>query len=86
METKFQTSFIPKQPVTDTELHRGSGASLFFLFSFILFMASLASAGGTTVTSKSIVGKKRVTVIKNKRSVTVNTFKQCNNGKDIYGR
>jgi hypothetical protein len=43
-------------------------------------------AGGTTVTSKSIVGKKRVTVIKNKRSVTVNTFKQCNNGKDIYGR
>ncbi len=70
METKFQTSFIPKQPVTDTELHRGSGASLLFLFSFILFMVSLASAGGVfiygTILDKNIKeGDKQLTLNKN---------------------
>lgn len=44
METKFQTSFIPKQPVTETR-SRGSGANFFFLISFIIFMVSVAIAG-----------------------------------------
>ncbi|MES3005789.1 MAG: hypothetical protein V4664_02475 [Patescibacteria group bacterium] len=44
METKFQTSFIPKQPVTETRVH-SSGGNFFFLVSFILFMVSVAIAG-----------------------------------------
>lgn len=45
METKFQTSFIPKQPVTDT-VHQSSSAGLLFLITFVLFIASIAAAGG----------------------------------------
>lgn len=79
METKFQTSFIPKQPVTDTELHGGSSASLFFLFSFILFMASLASAGAVfiygSIVSKNIQeGDKQLTL--NKNAFDPNTIKE----------
>lgn len=79
METKFQTSFIPKQPVTDTELHGGSSASLFFLFSFILFMASLASAGAVfiygSIVSKNIKeGDKQLTL--NKNAFDPNTIKE----------
>lgn len=79
METKFQTSFIPKQPVTDTELHRGSGASLFFLFSFILFIASLAAAGGVfiygSIMDKNIKeGDKQLTL--NKNAFDPNTIKE----------
>jgi hypothetical protein len=79
METKFQTSFIPKQPVTDTELHSGSSASLFFLFSFILFMASLASAGAVfiygSIVSKNIQdGDKQLTL--NKNAFDPNTIKE----------
>ena len=47
METKFQTSFIPKAPVTDSSAgRRSSGAGFLFLISFILFMASLCAAVG----------------------------------------
>jgi hypothetical protein len=79
METKFQTSFIPKQPVTDTELHRGGGASLFFLFSFILFMASLAAAGGVfiygSIMDRNIKeGDKQLTL--NKNAFDPNTIKE----------
>ncbi len=45
METKFQTSFIPKQPVTETA-HRASSSGLIFLISLILFVASIAAAAG----------------------------------------
>jgi len=47
METKFQTSFIPKAPVTDSSAGRRSGgAGFLFLISFIIFMASLCAAVG----------------------------------------
>jgi hypothetical protein len=49
METKFQTSFIPKQPVTSDAPHHASATSLFFLFGFIIFMASIAAAGGVFI-------------------------------------
>ncbi len=45
METKFQTSFIPKQPVTQAPV-RSSGGNFLFLIAFILFMVSVAVAGG----------------------------------------
>lgn len=47
METKFQTSFIPKAPVTDSSAGRRSGgAGFLFLIAFIIFMASLCAAVG----------------------------------------
>ena len=49
METKFQTSFIPKQPVTAEAPRHTSVTSLFFLFGFIIFMASVAAAGGVFI-------------------------------------
>ncbi len=47
METKFQTSFIPKAPVTDSSAGRRSGGGgLLFLIAFIIFMASICAAAG----------------------------------------
>ncbi len=70
METKFQTSFIPKQPVTAEAPHHASASSLFFLLSFIAFMASVAAAGGVfiyaQVVNKSIqAGTNQLTLNKN---------------------
>jgi hypothetical protein len=48
METKFQTSFIPKKPIltqTSTVARSRSTVSLFSLFSILLFIISLAGAG-----------------------------------------
>ena len=42
METKFQASFIPKQPVDQTSTPRASGGNFLFLVSFIIFMISVA--------------------------------------------
>ncbi len=70
METKFQASFIPKQPVTEEAHHHTSAASLFFLVSFILFLASLASAAavfiyGQVITRNINEGQKQLTLNKN---------------------
>jgi len=45
METKYQTSFIPKKPVTTAAPTRSGGMSLFLLVSIILFLVSLGLAG-----------------------------------------
>ncbi len=50
METKFQTSFIPKKPITPvvgqhTPQHR-QHTSVFMAFAVILFLASLGGIGG----------------------------------------
>lgn len=44
METKFQTSFIPKQPVTESPI-RTTGGNFFFLITFVIFMVSIALFG-----------------------------------------
>lgn len=79
METKFQTSFIPKQPVNAEAPHHASAASLFFLFAFIIFMASLASAGGVFIYNEIIKkniseGKAQLTL--NKNAFDPNTISQ----------
>ena len=79
METKFQTSFIPKQPVNAEAPHHTSAASLFFLFAFIIFMASLASAGGVFIYGEIIKknineGKAQLTL--NKNAFDPNTISQ----------
>lgn len=45
METKFQTSFIPKKPVSLSGQSQSSGISLLLLVSTIIFLVSLGSAG-----------------------------------------
>lgn len=79
METKFQTSFIPKQPLNDDAPHHTSAASLFFLFSFILFMASLAAAGavfiyGSVINSNITKGEHDLNA--NKNAFDPNTIKE----------
>jgi len=47
METKFQTSFIPKKPILaqTSVVHSRSTISLFNMFSILIFILSLAGAG-----------------------------------------
>jgi hypothetical protein len=46
METKFQTSFIPKKPLTaPAVISRGGGVSIFTTLSILIFIASIAGAG-----------------------------------------
>ncbi len=79
METKFQTSFIPKQPVTDAPKHHTSAASLVFLVSFILFMASLAAAGAVFIYSQIInknIKDGNEQLLVNKNAFDPNTIKE----------
>ncbi len=55
METKFQTSFIPKKPLVTSDsstkvvaVHSG-GTSIVMIISIILFIASIAGAAGSVV-------------------------------------
>jgi hypothetical protein len=78
METKFQTSFIPKQPLTEDSPHRTSAASLFFLFAFIVFMASIAAAGAVFIYSNIIsnnIKQGQIDLTKNKNAFDGNTIK-----------
>jgi len=45
METKFQTSFIPKKPVMGGEPSRSGSMSLLLLVSIIIFLVSIGMAG-----------------------------------------
>jgi len=53
VETRFQTSFIPKAPVTQ-EVRKPVGASLFFLISFLLLVATVAGSIGVFVWNKTL--------------------------------
>lgn len=46
MDTTFQTSFIPKTPVTDKIAPKKGGTSLFIFLATIIFFAALAAAIG----------------------------------------
>lgn len=52
METKFQASFIPKQPVTEELQRRGGSGGLVFLVAFLIFALSALAAGGVVVWNK----------------------------------
>jgi len=51
MDTKFQTSFIPKKPILAqaSVVRSGSSISIFTMFSVLLFILSLAGAGFVVV-------------------------------------
>ncbi|HEY1037729.1 MAG TPA: hypothetical protein VGE62_04075 [Candidatus Paceibacterota bacterium] len=79
METKFQTSFIPKQPLNVDAPHRTSSASIFFLISFIIFMASAASAGGVIIYGRIIeqnIKNGNEQLLINKNAFDPNTIKE----------
>jgi hypothetical protein len=56
METKMQTSFIPKKPIVATP-DESRGISLFLLLAIIIFIVSLAMAGGVFLWKDSLVKK-----------------------------
>ena len=59
METKFQTSFIPKRPIVAEQTSRvGSSVSLFMLISVVLFIGSLAGAGFVIVWKNHLLSQK----------------------------
>ena len=57
MEPKYQTSFIPKKPVTMTGQTRSGGMSIFLLISIIIFLVSLG-LGGYVFLRKNILIQK----------------------------
>lgn len=52
-ETKFQTSFIPKQPVNE-EPKQSGGSSILFLVGFLIFVATAAAGVGVFIWQKTI--------------------------------
>lgn len=63
METKFQTSFIPKKPIIQ-EQRITTGVNLFLLISIIVFLISASIAGWVFWEKKSLVIK-----IENEKSI-----------------
>lgn len=58
METKFQTSFIPKKPITtQVAVRTSSPISVFFLVGVVLFIGALAGAGGIIVWQQQLDAK-----------------------------
>ncbi len=56
METRMQTSFIPKKPIVESR-SESTGISLFLLLSVIVFIVSVAAAGGVWLWKGSLVNK-----------------------------
>ncbi len=79
METKFQTSFIPKQPINESAPKHTSAASLFFLIAFIIFMAAIAAGGGVFIYTQIIENNIKTgtaDLTKNKNAFDSNTIKE----------
>ncbi len=89
VETKFQTSFIPHQPVTGETEHRRGGMGVLFLISFLLLIASGAAAVGVFAWNKTTLGqiekgKKQLEDHKNAfDSNSINEFTRLDNRIDV---
>ncbi len=86
MEPKYQTSFIPKKPITSTGQVRSGGMGLLLLVSIIIFLVSLG-LGGYVLLEKNILIQKitadQATIETNKSglvsdSITVESLLQLN--------
>jgi hypothetical protein len=72
METKFQTSFIPKKPIVQ-EKKISSGISLFLLISLVVFFITSGLAGWVYFEKQRLIDKineEKATITKNKNSLT----------------
>lgn len=57
MDTKFQTSFIPKKSLAEVNSHsRPESVSLFLIIGVIIFISALAAAGGVFAYKKILIG------------------------------
>lgn len=76
METKFQTSFIPKKPINE-EQKSGSGISLFLLVSIIVFLVALGLVAWVFIERNILINKigiDKQTIESNKASFETNTI------------
>lgn len=76
MDAKFQTSFIPKKPITE-EKGTSSSISLFLLLSIIVFLVALGLAGWVFLQKKMTIQKieaDKVTIDANKSSFETATI------------
>lgn len=55
VDTKFQTSFIPKQPVGKEQKHTTAGVGVVFLISFLIMVASVAAGAGVFIWNKTVL-------------------------------
>ena len=55
MDTKFQTSFIPKKPITVQEVGVRGSLSIFVLISVILFLISAGGAVGVILWKQQLL-------------------------------
>lgn len=65
METKFQTSFIPKKPLVTSgasipPVKHNTGASLFMTLSVMIFIISILSAGGSYAWKQYLTNDQKV--------------------------
>ncbi len=73
METKYQTSFIPKKPVTMAGQSQSSSMSLLLITSIIIFLISLGLAGFVFLQKKILIQKlttDQTTIETNKNGLT----------------
>jgi len=73
MDTKFQSSFIPKQPVNQVTRHI-SGSNIFFLISFFVFIVAGVGAGSVYLWDKQMDSK--IVKINNDLNSVRNSFDQ----------
>jgi len=73
MDTKFQTSFIPKKNITQTVSRgRAEPISIALLVSIIIFILTLAAAGGVYFYKNMLVG--RITAMNESLATAKNSF------------
>ena len=82
METRFQTSFIPKKPVastigtmSSTQAPRPKNASLFMTLATIIFVLSVLAAGGSYGLNYYLNQSQIMELCTN---TTINSIKQTN--------
>lgn len=73
METKFQTSFIPKKPIVQETTKVTSGISLFLLISILIFFVTSGVAGWVYWKKQDLISKinsEKINITNNKNSLT----------------
>jgi hypothetical protein len=94
MDTKFQTSFIPKKPMMQQDARVGSSVSIFLVISIIIFLISLAIGGWVFWQKKVLVEnikKEQQIINENKEgllrdSVTVESIVELNSRIEVSKR
>lgn len=77
VETKFQTSFIPKKPLVETGSGSRSSVSLFLLISILIFLASLGIGGYIFLENQLLIKNitdEQAVISKNKTSFDATTI------------